>query len=69
MSFNDEHRGDHHATATESSHPAADEDKELLEQLNCELRDLICSRMVLDSGQRLQPHGLTLEQMRHVMKS
>jgi hypothetical protein len=42
---------------------------EFLDQLNCELRDLICSRMVLDTRQRLQPYGLTVEQMQHVMGS
>ena len=45
---------------------AADE-KEKLERLNYELRDLICSQMVLDVRQPLQPYGLTFEQLQKVM--
>ncbi len=62
----------HESSATGLAVPCschATEEKELLEQLNCELRDLICSQMVLDTRQRLQPYGLTIEQMRKVMKS
>jgi hypothetical protein len=62
----------HESSAAPPAEPctsAATEEKEFLEQLNCELRDLICSQMVLDTRQRLQPYGLTVEQMRKVMKS
>jgi hypothetical protein len=49
--------------------PAAASEKEMLERLNYELRDLICSQMVLDTRQPLQPYGLTFEQLRKVMGS
>jgi hypothetical protein len=48
---------------------AAADEKELLERLNYELRDLICSQMVLDVRQPLQPYGLTFEKLRKVMGS
>jgi len=54
---------------TDAARAATAGEREFLDQLNCELRDLICSRMVLDMRQRLQPYGLTVEQMRHVMSS
>ena len=44
-------------------------ENEMLERLNYELRDLICSQMVLDVRQPLQPYGLTFEQLRKVMGS
>ena len=44
-------------------------EREMLERLNCELRDLICSQMVLDVRQPLQPYGLTFEQLQKVMGS
>jgi len=49
--------------------PVAANEKEMLERLNYELRDLICSQMVLDVRQPLQPYGLTFEQLRKVMGS
>ena len=64
--------GEHHESEpTVPSEPASstsDAQSKFLEQLNCELRDLICSQMVLDTRQRLQPYGLTVEQMQHVME-
>jgi hypothetical protein len=49
--------------------PAPAGQKEILERLNYELRDLICSQMVLDVHQPLRPYGLTFEQLRKVMGS
>jgi hypothetical protein len=49
--------------------PVAANEQEMLERLNYELRDLICSQMVLDVRQPLQPYGLTFEQLRKVMGS
>jgi hypothetical protein len=69
MSIIDEHHESRPADLAEPTASAASTQSEFLEQLNCELRDLICSRMVLDTRQRLQPYGLTVEQMQHVMGS
>ena len=67
MVVNEERDEKNLGAAAKQSRPDAVKENDLLEQLNCELRDLICSRMVLDAHQRLQPYGLTLEQMRSVM--
>ncbi len=69
MSASNEHSNLEQSARREDTSSSVARERELLEQLNFELRDLICSRMVLDVRQRLQPHGLTLEQMRRVMRT
>jgi hypothetical protein len=69
MSTIDERRESETAAGAGPPAGAATAEKDLLEQLNCELRDLICSQMVLDPRQRLQRYGLTVEQMRKAMGS
>ncbi len=69
MSNIDERHESETAAVAEPQGAAATDERDLLEQLNCELRDLICSQMVLDPRQRLQPYGLTVEQMRKLMNS
>jgi len=66
MSTSDERYGSQVTAVVE---PAPAGEKEILERLNYELRDLICSQMVLDIRQPLQPYGLTFEQLRKVMGS
>jgi hypothetical protein len=61
--------GCHQSKVTAVVEPVAANEKEMLERLNYELRDLICSQMVLDVRQPLQPYGLTFEQLRKVMGS
>ncbi len=69
MSASIDHNKLEQAAVVEGNSSSAARERELLEQLNWELRDLISSRMVLDARQRLQPYGLTLEQMRKIMGS